>query len=437
MHSPGATRRQFVKAAAASLAAPAFVPDHALGKKDRPAPSERIHLASIGFGMRGPNNTRSFLREKDCQVVAVCDIDDKHRQKGVKTVDDHYGDKSCDSVYDYRDLVSRADVDAVMTALPDNWHALVAVAAAEAGKDIYGEKPLAQTVHEGRAIVDAVKANDRIWQTGSQQRSRFHFRRGAELVRNGYLGKIKKVKVGLPSGHNDFAGTKDQRKPTEPPDHVHYERWLGPASRKPYIKARHHRNWRWDYNIGGGQLMDWIGHHCDIAHWGLGDDAAIGPLEVQGEGEFPPVDAVWNTATSFRIRCKYPDDVEVVIASNDHDGVRMGTEWIGEKGSIYVNRGDTFEAPEKKWRDPEMDVGKIKLHASPGHHRDFLDAVKSRGATVAPAEVGHRSITPGHLGHISMVLGRKIRWDPSTERIQGDATASRLLGRPMRSPWEL
>ena len=235
--------------------------------------------------------------------------------------------------------MARTDIDAVMYAVPDNWHALVATEAANNKKDIYGEKPLARTIAEQQAIVKAVQKNQRIWQTGSWQRSQGPFRKAAEIVRNGLIGKVTQVEVGLPSGHYDFAGTapallaKFSNAPkdpeylakvvpdspdwkiavTPPPPELDYERWLGPARTEPYIQARVHMDWRWNYNIGGGQLLDWIGHHCDIAHWGLGFDNN-GPSEIEGHGEFPPSDAIWNTCGKYRITLKYPEDITMTIA---------------------------------------------------------------------------------------------------------------------------
>ena len=236
-------------------------------------------------------------------------------------------------------MMARKDIDAVMLAVPDHWHALVAVEAAKNKKDIYGEKPLARTIAEQQAIVKAVQKNKRIWQTGSWQRSQGPFRKAAEIVRNGLIGKITRVEVGLPGGHHDFAGTapallaklpsapKDpeylakvvpgspdwQIAVTPPPPELDYEMWLGPSKKEPYIQARVHMNWRWNYNTGGGQLLDWIGHHCDIAHWGMGMDNG-GPSEIEGHGEFPPAMPSGTPAPSTASSLKYPKDITMIIA---------------------------------------------------------------------------------------------------------------------------
>ena len=250
-----------------------------------------------------------------------------------------------------------------------------------------------------------------------------------------------RVEVGLPAGQNDFKGTKDKMQVTAPPPELDYDFWIGPSKMMPYIEGRLHMNWRWNYNTGGGQLLDWIGHHCDIAHWGLGYDDQ-GPMEISGEGEFPPKDAVWNSATKYRVTAKYPGDIELVIAGG-HSDIRDGTKWIGSDGWVWVNRSNAFESSNPDWDDarslPE-DLRKIKLPLTTGafpHFRNFLDSVKSRQPTVTPVEVAHHSAIPGHLGLISMLVGRKIKWDAKKEIIVGDAEASKLLGREYRAPWKL
>jgi len=320
--------------------------------------------------------------------------------------------------------------------VPDHYHALVATEAARNKKDIYGEKPLARTIAEQQALVKGVQKNDRIYQVGSQQRSDRNFRKAAEIVRNGLIGKVTHVDVGLPGGHTDFAGTRNQNTATTPPAFFDYEKWIGPSKMEPYIAGRVHRNWRWNYNIGGGQLLDWIGHHCDIAHWGLGFDLE-GPLEVEGHGDFPDKDAVWNTCTKYRVELKYPKDITMTVASTGGD-LRMGCKWIGTDGWVWVNRGE-FDASNQEWRDMRQlpdDVAKIRLYKSDNHQRNFLDCVKTRQPTICPVEVGHHSTIPGHLGLISMLVGRKLKWNNKTERLVGDdQDALNLLTRPYRAPW--
>lgn len=431
------TRRQFLATTGAALALPLVLPGCATAPRRRARPSNRIHLGVVGWGMQGPANTQAFLHEEDCRVVAVCDLDKTHLQKAVDTVNGHYETKDCKAYHDYREMMASDDIDAVMLAVPDHWHALVSIEAARRGLDIYGEKPLARTIAEQQAIVRAVQKHKVIWQTGSWQRSLPSFARAAEIVRSGLIGEVTRVEVGLPGGHNDFAKTKEFMTPTAPPPELDYERWIGPSRMEPYIKARVHMNWRWNYNIGGGQLLDWIGHHCDIAHWGLGFDRS-GPSEVEGEGEFPAPDAVWNTATKYRLELKYPRNITMVIAGG-HNDIKGGTKWIGTEGWVFVTRGG-FDASNPEWKKGKELADafrKVKLYESSNHHRNFLDSIKSRKPTIAPVETAHHSAIPGHLGLIAMMTRKKIRWDVAAEKILGDPAASRLLTREYRAPWKL
>src|ERR1044071_2394340 len=273
------SRRRFISTAAVAIAAPTIVPSSIFGQN---RPSNRITMGIVGWGMQGQENTRAFLGLEDCQVVAACDLDKNHLKRAVDTINKKYQNQDCAAYHDYRELFARKDVDTVMLAVPDHWHALVATEAARQKKDIYGEKPLAKTIAEQQAIVRAVQQNNIIWQTGSWRRSIAAYRRAAEIVRNGLIGKIQRVEVGQLSGFINFIqnneGIDPSFEPSAPPPELDYETWIGPSKMVPYIQARGHMNWRWNYNTGGGMLMDWIGHYCDIAHWGM-DCARSGPLE--------------------------------------------------------------------------------------------------------------------------------------------------------------
>jgi predicted dehydrogenase len=461
LNSKVINRRHFLKTTTAAIMLPLILPGCATGPGRRPRPSNRVNIGVIGWGMQGPSNTQNFLSLNDCQVIAACDLDKRHLASAVKTINDHYQNQDCKAYHDYRELITRDDIDAVMIAVPDHWHEVIATEAARQKKDIYGEKPLAKTIAEQQAIVRAVQNNKIIWQTGSWQRSQAQFRKAAEIVRNGLIGKVTRVEVGLPAGHHDFAGTtpglleklkalnitdlstvtpgSDAWKiaVTEPPADFDFNTWTGPSRVEPYIKQRVHMNWRWNYNTGGGQLLDWIGHHCDIAHWGLGFDHD-GPLEIEGRGEFPAPDALWNTCTKYRIEAKYPQDVTFIIAGG-HNDIKGGTKWIGTDGWVWVNRGG-FDASNPDWKKGKNlaeELRKVKLYESPGHWRNFIDCVKSRQLTITPVETAHHSAIPGHLGLIAMQTGRKIRWDNATETILGDAEASKLLTRDYRAPWKM
>jgi predicted dehydrogenase len=431
------SRRRFIAAAGAAIALPTIIPASALGREGKPAPSERITMGIVGCGGQGSSNTDAFLGHKDCQVVAACDVDKKHLERLANTVNGHYKNNDCKVYHDYRELMARGDIDTVMLALPDHWHELGAVEAARHKKDIYGEKPLARTIAEQQAIVKAVKQNGRIWQTGSWQRSLPNFHKACEIVRNGLIGRITRVEVGLPDGPYQDRQTGLVMTPGDPPPELDYETWIGPSKMMPYIQGRVHGNWRWNYNTGGGQLLDWIGHHCDIAHWGMDCDLS-GPLEIEAQGEFPPKDAVWNTATKYRGTLKYPNDITMTIAGG-HADIRSGTKWIGTGGWVWVDRGE-FDASNPEWRDmkrlPE-ELRKVKLYESSNHWGNFLDCVKSRKPTITPADVAHHSAIPGHLVLISMLTGRKLKWDAKRERIQDDVESAKLLTRPYRPPWKL
>jgi predicted dehydrogenase len=433
-------RRRFLGlagAAGAAFAIPTFIPGSALGLDGRAAPSERITIGVVGWGMMAPGNTDGLMKLPDCQVVASCNIDKDHLRKSLDTINKFYGNQDCAHYHDYRKMFARKDIDAVMIAVPDHWHELIAVEAAKQGKDIYGEKPLAKTIVEQQAIVRAVQKHGCIWQTGSWQRSSGSFHKAAEIVRNGLIGKVTRVEVGLPSGHNDFAKDGSQNQITTPPPQLDYKTWIGPSKMVPYIPCQVHMNWRWNYNTGGGQLMDWVGHHVDIAHWGLGFDNN-GPYEVEGHGDFPPKNAVWNTCTKYRVECKYPEDIHMTIAGG-YDEIKMGTKWIGTDGWVYVNRG-AFDASKEEWMDIKelpYDSVKIRLHRSTNHYRNFIDCVKNRQPTIAPVETAHHSTIPGHLGLISMLVGRKLRWDVQSEEIFNDPEATALMSRHYRSPYKI
>lgn len=432
--------------------------------------NDRVNIGVIGWGMMGPANTKAFLGESDCQVVAACDIHKAHLQTAVDTINTHYGNQDCKAYHDYHELLDRGDIDAVMIAIPDHWHAIVATEAARRKKDIYGEKPLAKTIAEQQAIVKAVEQNNVIWQTGSWQRSEAPFHKAAEIVRNGLIGNVMRVEVGLPGGHHDFPNStpplmkKVAELPgkiespaqivpgtpawdmavSDPPADLDYETWIGPSKMEPYIDVRVYQNWRWNYNTGGGQLMDWIGHHGDIAHWGLGFDST-GPSEIFGFGEFPERNAVWNTASKYTIECAYrkqvtgyANDVRMTIAGGS-PAIAMGTKWIGTDGWVWVDRSG-FDASNPDWIKPEQlpdDLRKVKLYESKEHRRNFLDCVRSRKPTIAPVQTAHHSTLPGHLGLISMMVGRKLQWDPVKEQIANDPEATALMSRAYRDPYKL
>jgi predicted dehydrogenase len=436
-HTCGCSRRTFLTTAPAALAGavafPSIVRASALGRGGAVAPSDRIVMAGIGFGMQGPSNMRDFLGKSEVQWVAVCDLDDVPLKKAKDTVDTHYGNTDCATYKDYRALYARGDLDAVSIAVPDHWHAILEIAAMRAGLDVYGEKPFTHSLREGRALCNAVKRYGRVWQTGSWQRSEEDFHRAAELVANGRIGKIHRVEVGLPSGYTDFARTFGQEKIEKPPTGFDYETWLGPAPWWPYCTARVHMNWRWNMDFGGGQLMDWVGHHLDIAHWALGLERT-GPVEVKGSGEFPS-SGIYNSARKYWVETKYADGPPMVLAGG-YPEIQSGTKWIGEDGWVWVDRSG-FESQPAHLVSEVIGPNEKRLYRSRDHWQNFLDCVRTRALTIAPAEVAHRSASVGHLGVIAIETGRTIKWDPGTETIIGDPAAERLLSRAYRAPYQV
>jgi predicted dehydrogenase len=426
-------RRTFLKSAVgigAGVALFDIIPASALGKAGRPAPGSRIVMGCIGMGGQGMGNMGAFLGQPDTQVVAVCDVDRNHLRGAKQAVDNHYGNSDCIAYEDFRELLARKDLDALSLATPDHWHVIPAVTALNAGLDVYGEKPISHCLMEGRAMADAQKKNARIWQTGSWQRSQGHFRFACELVRNGRIGKVVKIEVGLPTGGG--IGPVEFK---DPPAALDYDFWIGPSRWQPYCDQRTHWNWRWQLDYGGGQLMDWIGHHADIANWGMGWDST-GPIEVEGAGNYPDT-GIWDAATTYYFVAKYRGGVEMHVANGGNKGINGGTKWFGEDGRwVWVDRGGIDADPKSLLREV-IGPDEVQLFRSPGHQREFLDCVKSRHPTITPAETAHRAASIGHLGQIAMRLGRKLRWNPDTEQILGDPAAARMLSAPMRAPWHV
>ncbi|MFH0989988.1 MAG: Gfo/Idh/MocA family oxidoreductase [bacterium] len=432
------TRRDFLKKASAltlgAVGFPMIIPSSALGRSGAIPPSDRIAIGCIGVGGMGTGNMQSFLEKPEAQIVAVCDVDRGHRKQAVKIVEEKSGKKGCAEYNDFRELLARTDLHVISLATPDHWHALIAVAAAQKGLDVYGEKPLGYTIAEGRAIVNAVERYGLVWQTGSWQRSQRNFRYACELVRNGRIGKIHTVRVGLPYGHSisDQGGYS----PAQVPDGFDYEMWLGPAPHVPYCPNRCHWNFRWISDYSGGQLTDWAGHHIDIAQWGMNTELTS-PVEIEGVAAFPNAkDGLFDTAVGYRFTCKYNEGFTMIVADKTQQPKGMGVQFEGSDGWIWVDRSG-INASDKSLLTSVIGPNEIHLYNSEDHHQNFLDCVKSRAETITPAKIAHRSIMVGHLGLIAMKLGRKVSWDPKAERFNNDPEADRFLSRPMRSPWHL
>ena len=431
------SRRAFI---GGSIGAGISVPNVVLGLGERTLPSNRITVGLIGCGGRGVSVLNSFLSQEDVQVVAVCDAyKQHHRGQGSgkafgsgpasELVGRRYRSKPCDVYSDYRELCSRGDLDAVIVATPDHWHAVQSMEALRHGKDIYCEKPVTHFFAEGRQLHQEVTRRGAVFQTGSQQRSNRVFRKAVNLVRNGVIGSIKEVQVGLPGGPNMIGGDADL---IDRSDDADYGMWTGPAPMLPYCHARHHRLWRWHLAYGGGQLMDWIGHHNDICHWGLGEDLG-GPVRVEARNFRATSIDVYSAPVAYEVHCDYANGVRTSLGTHN----RGGTTFLGENGWVHVNRG-RLETSDPKWLAPTFNPGSFRAYYSDNHTRNFIDCVKSRKQTICSAEVSHRSITPGHLGYVSQAVGRPLRWNPTNETIVGDQQAQAHLNTVHhRGPWTM
>lgn len=433
------TRREFLKTSAVGVA-PYIVPSSIFGRSG-PSPSNRLTLGLIGLGSMGMRHVKGFLEEEDCRIVGVCDVDASRRREAIQEINKHYNNTDCSWYNDFRELIGRGDIDTLCISVPDHWHALIAIEGIRAGKDIYGEKPLAYTIAEGQALVETVNRYKCVWQTGSWQRSTAHFRFGCELIRNQRIGKLQRVEVGIGPGFQVPDGPTVYGIEHQPvqrvPEGFDYEMWLGPAPWAPYTDKRCHWNFRWIMDYAGGQVTDWGAHHIDIAHWGMGCDET-GPTEVAGSGVFPK-DGLWDAAVDYDFECKYPNGLVMRVASNNH--IAQGVRFIGESGWVHITRAGLDANPKKllkgKIGPDEIHLARPRGDHRQGHRRDFLDCVKTRAQTIAPVEIGHRSAIPAHLGNIAMMVGRKIRWDAQTEKIIDDSAAVNMLSRANRPPWRL
>ena len=410
-----------------AVAAPTILPSSVWAA--RKGPNDRITLGFIGMGIQNSSLLKGFIYNKETQVVAVCDVDTTRREHARKTVEDYYAKqtdkgsfKGCEAYSDFRALVARKDIDAVVIGTPDHWHALNVIAAANAGKDIYCEKPLSQTIAEARAMVKAVRHKKRICQTGSMQRSSREFLKACELVRNGRIGKVKTVIVGVgaPSKWCDLPEEK-----LEPG--LDWNFWLGPAPMRPYNSVLSPRgvhdffpNWRKYREYSGGAMTDWGAHHFDIAQWGLGMDNS-GPVEI-----IPPEDP--NATTG--VRYLYANGVEMI-----HDSSRGGATFIGSDGKIFVDRGKFEAEPESIGQEPLGDKD-IRLYASNNHLQDWLGCVRSRKLPICDVEIGCRSATVCHLGNLAYWNHRRLKWNPEKEKFIGDREANTWLNPAKRASWK-
>jgi predicted dehydrogenase len=433
------SRRHFVQQAASGLAAAASAPlvvsPQALGQAQKPPPSDRVVVGLIGAGDFGRRQHlgRLLLPNKRVQVAAVCDVDQFHREKAAQDVLSRSG-KRVSIHKDFRDLLERNDLDAVVIAVPDHWHALVAIAAMQAGKDVYCEKPLTLTIEQGQAMVATARRYGSVFQTGSQQRSDQHyFRQAHELVRKGAIGQLQKVAIHI------GGSSKGTWQPAQtPPPNLDWNAWLGPAPYADYSPNRCHYSFRWFSDYSGGSVTDHGAHHSDIAQWIIGADGS-GPTKVEGTGTFHPTGPN-DVAASFQLTFTYGRHAGVQLVFTSEKSPRGGNlELYGTRGWISVSRRRILaEHPEILRSDPEPHDYQARLLESYTRHYDnWLDSIQSRQRPACDVEIGHRSVTVCHLANIALRLGRPLNWDPTLEEFVDDAPANRLLSRPMRGPWHL
>jgi len=451
------SRRQFLKTslagAAGAVVLPTIVPPSVFGKD---APSNKIQIGQIGCGrIANEMDMPGILRQDVARVVAVCDLDSRRLGLAKDRVEKHYAGKTGSQTAlvvkaygDYRDLLKDGQIDAVAISTPDHWHSEPVIAAALAGKDVYVQKPLSMTLVEGREVSDTLTARKRAFQIGSQQRSDSpwpQFRRACELVRNGRIGKVHTVKVGLPT---DPSGGSTQEEPVPP--NLNYAMWLGCTPQAPYTQDRVHP--QKDFSRPGwlridsyclGMITGWGSHHMDIAHWGM-DTELTGPIEADGHAEFPKT-GLWNVHGPYHIEMKYANGATVIIDNHFENGVRFE----GPEGWIFVSRGDAratasdpvtgnrkaLAASSPMILKSKIGPNEIHLHQSPDQHLDWLNSIQTRQRAATTPEIAHRSTSACEIAWITMKLGRKVRWDPVKEAFIGDEEANSMRSRPQRAPY--
>jgi len=429
------SRRRFLRQAATGAVAtglPLVIPATALGRSDAPAPSNKIALGCIGVGSRGEGILRTFLGIPDARVLAVCDPYADRRRKAKEIADNHNGDHGCAMYGDYRELLARRDIDAVVIATQDHWHALIATAAAQAGKDLYCEKPLGVSVEECQAIRAAVRQHGRVFQTGTQQRSERNFRFACELARNGYAGKIHTVQVAAPGPvyRSSYKGSED---PQPAPDGFDWDQWLGPAPRKPYNPGRvAWPDWYliWDYCAGF--IVNWGVHHLDIALWGC-PQLAEAPFELEAKATYRN-EGFTDNVNGWRSTFTYASGLKLVYTDEGQQDI--GCRFVGDRGWVRVDRSGLWAEPASLL-ETKLKPEDVRLHKSDHHGLDFLASVRSRRDPVSDVDAGYRASCFGMLADIAARLQRKLSWDPVKEAFVGAADAAALLRRPMRAPWKL
>ena len=437
------TRRRFLRqtgaATAVSAAVPYLIPGSALGAEGRTPPSERIGVGMIGVGRQTVHyNLKAFLNSPDTQVLAVSDVDAWRMKNAQETTEKHYAAakasgayRGCKAYGDFQEILGRADVDAVMISTPDHWHVPMSLAAVEAGKDVCCEKPITRTIAEGRKLAAAVAKHDRVFRVDSEFRSIEVFHRACELVRNGRIGRVHTIRVGVPAGDNVVC----PECPEMPvPEGLDYERWQGPAPRAPYTLNRVHPpesygrpGWMRVLYYCDGMITNWGAHLVDIAQWGNNTERT-GPVEIEGHGVYPPGDSLWNVLKTFEINYRFANGVRMIYKTES-----PYVRFEGSKGWIRANfgRGGITAEPESVL---ESKIGPDEVHFRlKSEKADFIDCVKSRSQTLEDEEVGQRTTSVCHLGHIAVLLGEKLRWAPKAERFLDNDAANQLIDKPIHA----
>lgn len=428
------SRRRFLAGAAGVLAAPCFVPGAALGMNGRAPANDRVRTGHIGLGGRGSGLAGAFIGDPTTQVMAMCDPFQSKRERAQQRANARYAEdigkgtyKGCDAYSDFRDLVTRDDIDAVTIASPEFWHALHSVWAMRHGKDVYCEKAMTLTVYESQAVREAVRRHGRVFQLGTQQRSDRNFRFAAELAFNGYLGKLHTVKVAVPGGRSLAVG-----EPAQPPPELDYEMWLGPAPYTPFNSIKCSYNWYFIYDYCIGWIGSWGVHHIDSALWGA-PVFARGPIQMEGTAVFP-TEGLANTSITWKVNVLAEDGTRMVFT--DDRTQPHGVRFEGDRGWVHVVRGG-IQAEPASLSKVVLKPNDVRLYESRSHHGNFLECIRTRRDPVSNVDSGFAATVMTIVSDITTRLGRKLTWDWTTEQFADDEIANSMLRRPMRSPWTL
>ena len=423
------TRRDFViktgLAAAGSIVLPVIIPSCAFGANDR------ITIGMIGTGDHGINwNLAAYLKLDDCRVIAACDVDASRAGKAKAMIDGHYKNSDCLLYGDFRELLENSRIDAVQISTPDHWHVPIAVMAIMKKKDVCCEKPTL-TIEQGRFLSDLVSGSDRIFQTSLEDRSVKQYHRMAELVRNGRIGKLMRMRVGLPGAYSHLYSFNPDPAEQPVPEYLNYDMWLGPAPYAPYTPGRCHYNFRWIKDYSGGSLSDWGAHMIDNAQWMNGTENT-GPVEVSGSGS-APAEGIYNAYDKFNLQYRYANGVSMEVHSDFVEIYCEGTEgWL-----LIKDWRGKVEASSDEILNSVITENDLHLYTDESEHVNFLKCIRSGKPAYHPVEHLHRTSTIAHIGNICMNLGRPLKWDPGKEEFPGDDQANAMRTRAEREKWSM